>query len=428
MRSLLFLVLVAAAGGCAKGAAPRDILPSPKAGLVVYQAEVGFRLDAGALDVDATLHLPASAATGDTIRLLLSRGLTVRSVTGEGVSSHRVGASDFSPAWQIIAVGLEPAPEAGSVRTIRLSYSGRPEFPGDGINAILPTRVELNLDSQWFPIPARIDHELVGDLRVRVPQDWQVASGGVTDQDSAGHVVRTRVPQVDVAFSAAPTLREVAGAQFTVLYSNAGERAARAALTAAENCAGYLDARFGKQYPFPGGRIVLADRPGPGYARKNYIVLSNINPDSTEALQNFLCHEVAHYWTRFSGAMSPNYWLIETFAEYAAALYLRDRIGQAAFDRRRVVWETGGRSAGPVWTPETTARQSYAVAYRRGPHLLSLLEDRIGRESFARFIDGYMETGIASTAALLDHLQAVAGVEAADWFRTQLAHKPSPAR
>ncbi len=424
MRARILLVLATGAAGCAKPAARANGLPSPEAGIVVYQAEVGFRLDDAALDVVATLHLPSSAATGDTIRLLLNRGLSVRSVTGAGVRSHGVAASDFSPAWQVVIVTLDRAPEAGSERTIRISYHGRPELPADGINAILPNRVELNLDSQWFPIPARIDHELIGDLRVRLPQGWQVASGGVADQDGAEIVVRTRVPQVDVAFSAAPALRELAGAQFTVLYSNAGERTARAALTAAENCAGYLDARFGKQYPFPGGRIVLADRPGPGYARKNYIVLSNINPDSTEALHNFLCHEVAHYWTRFSGAMSPNYWLIETFAEFSAALYLRDRIDQAAFDRRRAVWEAGGRAAGPVWTPETTARQPYAVAYRRGPYLLALLEDRIGREPFARLIDDYMGTRIASTTALLDHLQTIAGAETSEWFQAELAKGP----
>ncbi len=419
------LLLIAWTLGCASRATERSAWPAPVAGQVQYDATVGFNLGAGELDAAVTLQLPSTAAVGDTIRLLLNRGLTVQSVTGTAVRSHQVGPSDFSPAWQMVSILLDGPIPAGAVRTIEIRYAGKPELPGDGINAIAPHRVELNLDSQWFPIPARIDHELVGVLRTRVPAGWQVASGGTIERLDSAVVVRSRVPQVDVAISATPGFRELPGRQFTILYNDAGERTARAVLVAAENCAGYLDGRFGGRDRFPGGRIVLADRPGPGYARKNYIVLSNIDPDSSEALHNFLCHEVAHYWTRFSGAMSPNYWLIETFAEFSAALYLRDRIGAAAFDRRRSIWESGGRAAGPVWTPATTTRQPYAVAYRRGPYLLTLLEDRIGRETFARFIDGYMETGIATTQALLDHLQGVAGAQASAWFAAELAKGPS---
>ncbi|MHB1328690.1 MAG: M1 family aminopeptidase [Gemmatimonadales bacterium] len=166
---------------------------------------------------------------------------------------------------------------------------------------------------------------------------------------------------------------------------------------------------------------MIADRPGTGYARKNYIVLSSGDPDSTERLSNFACHEISHYWTRLTAAMSPDYWLSETMAEYAAAMYLRDRAGQAAFDRRHVIWEEGGRSAGPVWTPEMTGRQPQAAAYRRGPYLLAQLEKRIGTERFERFIEGYLADGIRSTAPLLDHLTVVAGADAATWFRAKLA-------
>lgn len=420
------ILLLASALGCASQASDPSTLPRPVDGLVRYDATVGFDLEAGGLNAEVTLRLPSSAAVGDTIRLLLNRGLTVRSVVGAAVRSHQIGGSDFSPAWQLVSVLLDGPVPAGADRTITISYAGKPELPGDGINAILPHRIELNLDSQWFPIPARIDHELVGVLRTRVPAGWQVASGGTVDHADGAVVVRLQVPQVDVAFTATPGFRELPGRQFTILYNKAGERTARAVLVAAENCAGYLDGRFGAQDRFPGGRIVLADRPGPGYARKNYIVLSEVNPDSTESLHNFLCHEVAHYWTRFSGAMSPDYWLIETFAEYAAALYLRDRIGQAAFDRRLTIWEIGGRNAGPVWTPATQMRQPYAVAYRRGPYLLALLEQRIGQGSFDQFIDGYMASGIGRTRSLIDHLQRVAGAEASAWFEAELARAPGP--
>lgn len=96
--------------------------------------------------------------------------------------------------------------------------------------------------------------------------------------------------------------------------------------------------------------MILADRQGPGYARKNYIVLSEVNADHSEGLHYFLCHELAHYWTRSPGARSPHHWMSEAFAEYAAAMYLREHLGQPVFDQRRSQWEQMGQNHGPVWT------------------------------------------------------------------------------
>jgi hypothetical protein len=175
---------------------------------------------------------------------------------------------------------------------------------------------------------------------------------------------------------------------------------------------------------FPGGRLVLANRQGPGYARKNYIVLSEVDPDQSEGLHYFLCHEIAHYWTRSAGAQSPHHWMTEAFAEYAAAMYLRDRFGQSAFEQRRSQWEVMGRSHGPIWTPETTGRASFFIMYRKAPYLLSQLEDRIGAEQYGRFFERYMVEHIRTTTELLDELGLISGTDVEQWFRGELARQP----
>jgi aminopeptidase N len=82
----------------------------------------------------------------------------------------------------------------------------------------------------------------------------------------------------------------------------------------------------------------------------------------------------------------------------------------------------------PVWTPESTQRPSYFTMYRRGPWLLSRLEERIGTERFDRFLQRYMTEPVRTTPELLERLEAVAGAEAAQWFRDELARGPAPAR
>lgn len=392
---------------------------------VRYQADAHIDVAAGTIEVAATLHLPVQAAVRDTIQLLLNRGLTIHELSGEDVRSHRAAPFELVPSWNRITIELNEPLAPGSIRTLRIRYGGRLDLPPNGSNGVLPGRVELGLDSQWFPTPARLDHELEGELRLSLPQGWQVvASGGTVRSDGNDQVIRTVVPQIDVAFFATTALRQVKGKRFTVFYNRAADHTVAATLDAVESCVAYLDARFGSRNPFPGGQVVIADRPGTGYARKNYIVLSDAGLDSTRSLHNFACHEISHYWTSLTAAMTADYWLSETMAEYAAAMYLREKDSQAAFDRRRAIWEEGGRSAGPVWTPAMTERQSSQVAYRRGPLLLAQLEERIGPEQFGRFIDGYLVQGIHTTAPLLDHLAAVAGEESAAWFRAELARDP----
>jgi hypothetical protein len=423
---LALLILAGLTAGCgAHQSNPLDALPEAGVGRVVYDAEVQLALDSGSLDVQTALHFMAGESAEKQIRLLLNRALQIRELDGSGVVSYRVVDSEFSPSWSLVEVELYESPAPGTTTSLRLSYGGRPDFPPDGINGISPDWVELNLDSQWFPTVATLDHEMVGDLRVRLPQDWQVASAGATGFDDGSHIIRSRIPQVDVAFTGAPSFQQVPGERFTVYFlQDADRRSASMTLEAADNCAQYLNARYGERDAFPGGRLVLANRQGPGYARKNYIVLSEVDPDQSEGLHYFLCHEIAHYWTRSAGAQSPHHWMTEAFAEYAAAMYLRDRFGQSAFEQRRSQWEVMGRSHGPIWTPETTGRASFFIMYRKAPYLLSQLEDRIGAEQYGRFFERYMVEHIRTTTELLDELALIAGTDVEQWFRGELARQP----
>jgi hypothetical protein len=195
-------------------------------------------------------------------------------------------------------------------------------------------------------------------------------------------------------------------------------------LEAADSCGGYLNERYGSRHPLPHGKLVLAERTGPSYARKNFIVLSQVAADDQVGPYRFLCHELAHYWTRTAGSFSPHHWMSEAFAEYAAGRYVRDHFEHATFDSLVARWERGGRGHGPVWTPERTERPAGPAMYRRAPYVLSRLENRIGTERFDRFLARYMTEDVRTTPELLDRLREVAGAEAEQWFREELAKTP----
>lgn len=426
LRALAVAITLAGCGGAAGTTLSPRPAPVPVPGHALYDTDVSFDFTAGTLEGRSTIRMVLADSTSPGVELLLNRGLQVRSITGPGIRSHRMETSELAPVWNLIRVAFEEGVARGSSVVLDVAWAGTPELPSDGVNRITPEYVELNLDSQWHPVVASLDHVMTGTVRVALPGAWRVAaSGGVVYRDGA-HVIYNEVPQVDVAFSAAPNFQTTQSRRFTALHRGADRDAAAPILRAAENCAEYLDASFGSRDLLPRGTLVLAGRTGPGYARKNYVVLSNVNPNDSVAVHGFLCHELAHYWTRSAGSFSPHHWMTEAFPEYIAARFSRDRFGAAAFGAQVARWEEGGRAHGPVWTPASTRRPSYFLMYRRGPWLLSRLEERIGTERFDRFVARYMTEGVRTTEELLERLEAVAGAEAAEWFRAELAKAGPP--
>lgn len=421
---MLLFAYLAVVAGCASRVGPGVANPAdPDTDLAIYETHVTVEPEHASLTARSTFRYRATKATARHATLLLNRALSVQSVEGPSVRSFKVTASELSPLWNLIEVELNgTAP--GELVTLHMTYAGRPEFSSDAINGISTSWVELNVDSQWHPIASTFDLEMIGDVHISLPAGWQVLGSGQVETSGLTHVIRNRVPQLDVAFVAAPSSEQASAGAFTVHFRKASRTTAAAVLRAAGNCGAYLNEQYGARDPLPDATLVLADRVGPGYARKNFIVLSEVNPADKEGLHQFLCHELTHYWTRSAGAFSPDHWMTEAFAEYVAARYIRDHLDRAAFDRRRLHWEAGGRAHGPVWTPESSARPSYFVMYRKAPNLLSTLEDKIGAERMSSFIERYLSGRVRTTTQLLKQLETVADLETSDWFRARLAEKP----
>jgi hypothetical protein len=388
---------------------------------LVYDADVAIAPDSGWLDVEVTLRYPVPAGGAGGVALLLNRGLTIRALHGAQVDAHTVRTSEYSPAWHQLDVTFADAVASGDTVAITLSYHGRPVMPSDGINRIESAWVELGLDSQWFPLVSTFAQDMIGEMRLALPESWTVVGSGGVVYENGRHVLRNQVTQVDVAFTASPSLQRVRSASTEVYHRTMPGASVQVVRDVAARCVDRLNQRFGAETPFPVARLVLAERDGPGYARKNYIVLSTVHVDEREALQQFVCHEVAHYWTRSPGSFSPDHWMSEAFAEYAAAMVVREEFGADAFARLRDRWNDTGSVLGPVWTPTSTQRPSYQLMYRRAPALLAQLEERLGADRFAEVITRYMVDGVTSTAVLLELVGAIGGTDTADWFRAALA-------
>ncbi|MGQ0714834.1 MAG: hypothetical protein ACT4PJ_14060 [Gemmatimonadaceae bacterium] len=152
------------------------------------------------------------------------------------------------------------------------------------------------------------------------------------------------------------------------------------------SCGRYLDTRYGKRRPLPPVKMVLAPRDGPGYARKNYIVITTSADTSAVGLGRYICHELAHYYAPI--------------------------VAQ---------WREQGEGQPPVWKPDLASRPTARTAYRKAPYLLSLLEERVGSEVMDRILVRFMTEPLRTTPSLLEMIEQVAGAPTAAWFQQQLS-------
>ncbi len=134
---------------------------------------------------------------------------------------------------------------------------------------------------------------------------------------------------------------------------------------ALEVCTTFLNDLSGPAGPLPKASIIVTDRPEGGYSRGTLIALTDIEDDDEEYLLQFICHELAHYWSK-ANAGGPENWINESVADYLANMSVGQIIGDDVFNARmaRYAERIEGRGLPPIWAPELTERPPYLIMYR----------------------------------------------------------------
>jgi hypothetical protein len=413
MKKLLPMIVLA---GCAATAETQA--PQPRAGFPVYQGRAAINPATRQLDATWRIAFVPDSATADSVRLLLNRGLQISSVRANALASF---TSKDTAGYNNVTLRWKPAVAPGHPVSFDIAYAGIPHFSEDSINGIGTSWIELGLDGFWHPVFSGYNQYITGSLELTSPVGWQVVASGSVERQGDGIVVQNDVPLIDIALVAAPAIREQTIGATTVYHTSADAATVQRVLNTTAACAAYLNQRYAERESLPHAKIVLAPRKGPGYARKNYIVISDVSALPGEALDRYICHELAHFWSSNAVSSGPENWLNEAFAEFVSARFVRAARGDAAYQKIVQQWADAGKDQPPVWTPSATRRPGARVAYRKAPHILHQLEEQIGTPVMDRILAHYMTNRIATTPALLDAVAQIAGQPAAVWLTTQLA-------
>ena len=197
--------------------------------------------------------------------------------------------------------------------------------------------------------------------------------------------------------------------------------------------------------PYPAFTLALVDSRLPGgHSPAYFAVLNQPLPVHGRLMQTwrtdpvafndypsfFLAHELAHQW--WGQAVGwKNYheqWLSEGFAQYFAALYIREAHGEEAFadvlsQLRR--WSLQHSDQGPVYLGyrlghlEEEPRVFRALVYNKGAFVLHMLRRLVGEPAFFRGLRrfyGEMRFDVAGTDDLIRAFETEAGRPLDDFF------------
>ena len=146
----------------------------------------------------------------------------------------------------------------------------------------------------------------------------------------------------------------------------------------------------------------------------------------------FLAHEAAHQWWG-QGTAPANYrerWLSEAWAQYSAALWLRERLGEGAFRSmmdRMARWALRYDAAGPIHLGQRLGhlkqdpRLFRAVVYDKGAWVLHMLRGVVGDEAFFAGARAFLERfryAKAGTEDLRAALEEASGRDLRPYFES----------
>jgi aminopeptidase N len=180
----------------------------------------------------------------------------------------------------------------------------------------------------------------------------------------------------------------------------------------------------------PPGMIVLVQRP--------LLLRRGLRDDPanfSDVPGFFLAHELAHQWWGH-GVAGQNYrerWLSEAFAQYAAALWVRQAHGERTFRdmmNRMGRWALRMEGRGPIHLGHRLGHikgdpQVYrAIVYDKGAYVLHMLRGVVGDEAFRRALIAFQAThrfGKAGTKDLRNALENASGRDLGAYFEAWVA-------
>jgi aminopeptidase N len=323
----------------------------------------------------------------------------------------------------------------------------RPSDEDEAVYFAEPPLVYANR-TYWYPRPPG-EEFTTSTLRFDVPEGWLAVTGGeqreaLTEDRRTRSEYRLEQPGkfvTAIVGRLSDVGRRQLDAQAVRGYATARTRSQTlAGMAKAEEMLTFYARLFGP-CPYPSLGLVVAEARTPGGHSPPGLVYVQERPPMMRPLAEdpsnfsdipgyFLAHELAHQWWG-QGTAPATYrerWLSEAWAQYAAALWVREKLGEDDFRRmmdRMARWAFRLDAEGPIHLGQRLGllrrdpRIFRAIVYDKGAWVLHMLRGIVGDEAFfagaKRFLE-HRRFSLATTADLRAALEAASGRDLRPYF------------
>jgi len=302
----------------------------------------------------------------------------------------------------------------------------------------------------WFPQPSLSGQGYTFHARVRVPKPFVPFAPGATirrAEEGGDNILETKVDtpvQFAVILAGKYDMEETVKDGVTIrvaTYALDNPRARKQLTGVASEIIAYYKEFLGP-FPFSEFNIIEINDYGFGQAPPATMfitkeafdpLIGDMSRLEAQQIAKTFAHEIAHqYWGIVVRIPSnEEQWLAESFSEYCAAMFLRDRRSEAVERSVRKRWRRGAEFAAEaapiplanqVWIRDDALRRAETrsgLLYDKGPVVLGALEKEIGPEKFRALLGAIQQTDrwkFGSTKGIAGVLQEKTGKDYMPFF------------
>lgn len=372
------------------------------------------------VDVDIT-YLPSKATK--SIEFITHENVIIQSCTANGLLDY----TEKGKANKAKVVTLHFEKEIATPLTIRFDYAFvlKEEDAPWGIDKISEDWIELSLNSGWLPIIATYSNQFTSETELEIvsKNEFSILSSGTSRVVGSNKFnITNTTPQMDLVLIGSSQFQESRKGHISIFENQENKERNEFIFSFSEKSYQWLNDTFGEVKKMPPVKLVITPREESGYARKNFIVLSNdISVQDTLHFVNYITHEFAHFWSTGANPISEHRWLDESIAEYIAWKYVEKNYSEAKRNEFLAKAKKEAGTIAPVYIIGVSKVPSHAVMYRKGVYKLFKLEEMIGEEEMFSLLSGWFKVENKNSESFLEHLKTIAGVQTADKFRLELS-------
>jgi hypothetical protein len=379
-----------------------------------------------------TMRLPSRDISDGRIELYLHNQLELTSISAGGAENLIVDMREskirFMPEAVKIVITLEDAVLQADHVDIEFAYGGRiTEWPDWSANVIGDGWTEIGLYFPWFPYRFGAG-AFTYELNVVCDPNFVLASIGGTERTETGWSVSCPDPTNDIVLCLAKDFKihesDLGRNTLRIYHSSIPDSILETLSADIASIARHYDRWFGVA---DRDLVVVESRrlKGGGYGRIGGIFLGGFDGSSYSAdredFNRYFAHEIAHQWWQRAPASSWEDWLNESFAEYSALLLILENFGAESFKKRLDEKKSAAEGTSPLWDfDRNDDPDSYRILYSKGPVLLNMLEQKVGRSEFMRLCSEVFSRSIAGSSDFLDLLEECEGSHTRRWFEEQM--------